>query len=133
VKESARIIDRALDLVEKFDIAAAVAMFAEQGVLEVPNRADGPRSVGGRQAVEAFMGLLPQMLESMTLVDRRFYETTDPLIVIAEYRSEATTRTGRPYRNRYIGVFELDTDGKIALWREYFDPRAIDEALGTQE
>lgn len=49
----------------------------------------------------------------------------------AEWRSRATVAaTGRPYANRYLGVFEV-RDGRIALVREYRDPSRVEEAMAS--
>jgi ketosteroid isomerase-like protein len=129
VSHATQIVDSALDAVSRLDMAAVADMFADDGVLELPNRADGPRVMAGRSEVGEFLAIPPQALKDMPIVDRRYYETTDPSVVVAEYRSEGTTRQGRPYRNRYIALFEFDTSGKIALWREYFDPQAVRDAF----
>jgi ketosteroid isomerase-like protein len=132
VNRTARAVDRLLDAVSRLDMASAGDLFADDGVLELPNRADGhPRRIVGRRDVERFLGLLPKLFEDLPLLDRQYYETTDPSVVVVEYRSDGRTRTGRPYHNRYIAILRLDADGKVALWREYFDPTAIAEALGT--
>lgn len=132
MNHAARIVDRALDAVGSLDATAAVEMFADDGVLELPNRGGGlPRVLSGRAEVAGFLRILPKVLRDMPLVDRRFYETTDPTTVVVEYRSEGTTRAGKPYRNRYMAVLVVDAHDRIALWREYFDPTVIEEAFGT--
>ena len=44
-------------------------------------------------------------------------------------RGAAARSPGRPYCTRYIAVFEFDESGALVLWREYFDPLVIQEAL----
>lgn len=132
MNQTARVVDRLLDAVSRLDMAEVGAMFADDGVLELPNRADGhPRTIVGRRDVARFLALLPELFEALPLLDRRYYETTDPSVVVVEYRSDGRTRRGRPYHNRYIAVLRLDADGRVAMWREYFDPNAIAEALET--
>lgn len=38
--------------------------------------------------------------------------------------------TGKPYNNRYIGLFRL-RDGKIVLFKEYFNPTILTESFGS--
>jgi len=60
----------------------------------------------------------------------KIYEMADPQELIAEYRSNSRVlETGRPYANRYLGVFRFQ-DGKIVYWREFLNPQWIAEALG---
>jgi ketosteroid isomerase-like protein len=50
------------------------------------------------------------------------YELADPDLLIVEYQSDGLVRaTGKPYRNRYIGVFRFRS-GRICAWREFHNP-----------
>ncbi len=50
------------------------------------------------------------------------YELADPDALVIEYQSDGLVRsTGKPYRNRYIGVFRF-RDGRICAWREFHNP-----------
>jgi hypothetical protein len=52
------------------------------------------------------------------------HPTVDPDMLIAEYVSDAVVaRNGKPYRNRYVGIFRF-RDDKICAWREYHNPEA---------
>ena len=66
----------------------------------------------------------------------------EPNWILAEYRGEIEVlSTGRPYNNRYCGLFQL-RDGtlasrfrnalarKIALFREYYNPLTLQEGFG---
>jgi ketosteroid isomerase-like protein len=64
---------------------------------------------------------------SLEIVDVHHLRDADGLI--AEYRSDSVVKaSGKPYRNRYIGVFHF-RDGKIAGWREYHNPEIANAAL----
>lgn len=53
----------------------------------------------------------------------------DPNKLIVEYRSDGEiVATGKPYLNRYIGVFGF-RDGKIREWREFHNPEVPAEAF----
>jgi ketosteroid isomerase-like protein len=53
----------------------------------------------------------------------------DPGKVVVEYESEAqVAANGRPYRNRYVGVFEV-RDHRIASWKEFHNPEAVTKAF----
>ena len=50
------------------------------------------------------------------------HELADPDALVVEYQSDGLVRsTGKPYRNRYIGVFRF-RDGRICAWREFHNP-----------
>jgi ketosteroid isomerase-like protein len=50
-------------------------------------------------------------------------------LYFVEYRSEGTMRANdAPYRNKYIAIFRI-REGKIAYWKEYYDPSQIAKAL----
>lgn len=122
-------IDALLDDLEALRIDEVVAAFAAEGRLKLPNRPGGhPTTLRGAAEIRPFLELFARTIPAVRFVDRRYLRVEDVDVVVAEYRSEGTSRTGRPYRNRYAAFFELTDDG-VALWREYFDPTAIAEAL----
>jgi uncharacterized protein len=52
------------------------------------------------------------------------YECVDPDLLVLEYTSQGTVLTsGKPYANRYIGVYWF-RDGRIARVREFYNPTA---------
>src|SRR4051812_34283551 len=121
----------AMDAFMARDLDALLANLSEDVVVEMPyedRRGYGLLDKAGfRQTLELVLSLY----ESFDLVFERVFELAGVDGVVAEYRSEAVLAdTGVPYRNRYCGVFLL-TDGRITSWREYDDPRVIDEALAT--
>jgi ketosteroid isomerase-like protein len=57
------------------------------------------------------------------------HETTDPEVTVLEYELGGTAlTTGRRATAPFIAVMRV-RDGRIVLWREYQDKRAIAEAL----
>ena len=110
-------------------------MWAEDGVQEMPYAPSGvdfPSRVEGREALIAQYAGWPENSGKAVFTDElTFHQTSDPDVVIAEYRGiTEVVPTGRTYDQRYIGVFHMDEDGKIALFREYFDPNVFVEAFG---
>jgi limonene-1,2-epoxide hydrolase len=45
-------------------------------------------------------------------------------------RTESMTLTGTPVTLHLVGVFEVDRDGKIAVWRDYSDSREVAVKVG---
>ncbi|MDO8388950.1 MAG: nuclear transport factor 2 family protein [Actinomycetota bacterium] len=118
-----------LDLIESFDIAGAAARFAPEGVLELPMRPEPlARELRGAE-IEKFMRLLPKLFARLRFVERRYHQTTTARTAVVEYKGDAVTHTGTPYLNTYIAVFEFDEQGRVLLWREYFDPLVLQQTF----
>ena len=59
------------------------------------------------------------------------HHTADPEVIIVELVTRATiTSTGRTFTGRSIQVFRI-RDGQIVLFRDYFNPRGLDELIGA--
>lgn len=53
--------------------------------------------------------------------------------MIVEYHGVTEVRTtGRVYDQRYFGLFHVE-EGKIQLFREYYDPNVFAYAFGLEE
>ncbi len=124
-----RRVDALLDAVEALRVDEVVTAFAPEGRLELPNLAGGqPTVMAGDLEIRPFLELFARSFPTIRFVARQYRRVERADVVVAEYRSEGTSRTGHPYRNRYVAIFELQSDG-VALWREYFDPTAVSQAL----
>ena len=120
-----------MDAFGRRDLDAMLAVLSDDVVVEMPY--EEVRGFG-RTDKDGFRRTLELVL---SLYDRfeiqldRTFELEDGAGVVAEYRSDATlSGSGVPYRNRYCGVFLVRGD-RICEWREYNDPRAVDEALAA--
>lgn len=102
------------------DPAAAAALFAEDGILELPTihaHAVGPAGVHGLIA-----GLLSRVPDFRFKNLHVWIETPDR--VFAEYSVEAVVpATGKVYRQTYAGVL-IAENGKIQRLREALDTAA---------
>jgi ketosteroid isomerase-like protein len=54
----------------------------------------------------------------------------DDKYVVVECRGQATTKTGKPYNNKYCFVFRLE-DGKIKEVTEYMDTQLVVTTFGS--
>jgi ketosteroid isomerase-like protein len=102
----------------EFDLAYAPAM------LPMPTR--------GRQGVRELIGnVIGGMFDPMILDVTAAYPCADPSMVVLEYSSTGTVKhNGKPYANRYAGIFRVDDDGRVVFWREYHNPEEATRALG---
>ena len=68
----------------------------------------------------------------MEFPGRRVRPMADPEWVVAEYRGEIDLKGGGSYNNDYVGVFRV-VDGRIVLFKEYFNPRVLLDSFGGEE
>ena len=110
--------------------AAAAALFAEDGVLELPYLASLgiPPRAQGRAAIEYFIASLLKKVPDFQFKNVRvLIETGDQ--VFAEYEVEATVApTKRIYRQSYAGRL-VTKGGEISLLRESLDTVAAAKAF----
>ncbi|GII51894.1 hypothetical protein Pth03_02830 [Planotetraspora thailandica] len=106
---------------------------ADDVVVEWPfNPPERPRRIDGRAAFEAVAragrAALPVRFEEFS--DVVVHETSDPEVVVAEYRLGGTVlATGRRASAPFILVLRV-RDGQIVHVREYQDVAAMERALG---
>lgn len=129
VDDPDRLVRRAIDAMGALDVEAVIALLADDFVLELPFRADGGSPRMESDAARAFMRAMPTLLAEMPFHDVVVHGALPTGEIVAEYRSDGVTHAGRPYRNRYVAFFTV-RDGRIARWREFFDPTAVTSAFG---
>jgi uncharacterized protein len=111
-------------------------LFAADGVIEFQfhGQPGTPVRLQGREAIREYSR---QVVESPIRIEdfeeAELYQTQDPEVVIAETRTTATvTTTGRQFTAASIQVFRI-RDGHIVLFRDYADPRVLEDVLGDPQ
>ena len=104
------------------DADAVVAHYTDDYVLELPYaHPDGLDRTEGREAVRQRL-VQGFKVFRFTLHITEIHLCADPDLLIAEYTSQGEViPTGRPYSNRYIGLWRF-RDGKVCFTREYLNP-----------
>ncbi|MUG98722.1 hypothetical protein F7734_43105 [Scytonema sp. UIC 10036] len=107
-------------------------LWADDGVQDMPYSPAGfPKRVEGKAAVAKHYSSLPTSVGRMVFPDLKIYPTTDPNTFFVEFRGEIEVlATKKPYNNTYGGLFKF-RDGKVILFREYYDPIVFIEAWGN--
>jgi uncharacterized protein len=106
---------------------------AEDVIIEFPFAPPGrPRRFEGRQQFLDFAN--PQRAAFPVHIDAcrtvAIHETADPDTIIVEYELTGTsTNTNRQSTAGFVAVLRV-RDGRVALWREYQNTLAMQEALG---
>ncbi|MBM7117245.1 nuclear transport factor 2 family protein [Archangium primigenium] len=114
------------------DIERWLALFAEDAVVEFPYaRSLGvPERLEGIAAIRGYFAQTPKHFLGLAFTNVRRYLTTDPELAIAEVHGTATiATTGKPYAQDYV-FFVKTRQGRISLYREYWDPLPGLEAFG---
>jgi ketosteroid isomerase-like protein len=86
--------------------------------------------VRGRAAlVNLYASILGPMFDGFTIAPDEIILGADPDVAVVTYASDATVKhNGKPYRNRYVGIFRF-RDGEIISWREYHNPEETARAM----
>ncbi|WP_213953605.1 nuclear transport factor 2 family protein [Variovorax sp. dw_954] len=124
MKTATELLQAYLDQIR--DPAAAAALFAEDGVIELPwvkVRAQGPAAIE-----KLIAGILVKMPDFRFKNIKLWIQTPDK--VFGEYEVEAAVvDTGKIYAQTYAGVL-LAEGGKIKLLREALDTAVAARAFG---
>jgi uncharacterized protein len=90
-----------------------------------------PVRIEGREAIREYSRQVtasPVRIEGYEVTE--LYQTQDPEVVIVEMRGEGTvTTTGRSFTAASIQVLRI-RDGHIVLFRDFADPRVLEEVIG---
>jgi ketosteroid isomerase-like protein len=88
--------------------------------------------VRGRAAlVDLYARILGPMFETFTIAPDEVILGADPDLAVVTYASDAVVKhNGKPYRNRYVGIFRF-RDGELVSWREFHNPEETARALSA--
>ena len=113
------------------DVEGIAQLLAPDIVIELPFAPPPlPRRYDGFSEVLAFQRRAAGLFSSFRLEVDRLLVDAGGRTVVAEYRSEGVVAaSGRPYRNHYLAVFDLDASGRVRRWREFYDPDAVRSAF----
>ncbi|WP_432250259.1 nuclear transport factor 2 family protein [Streptomyces sanyensis] len=107
------------------NIPAWVALWAEDGLMELPFAPEGwPRRLQGKEAVAAHMRHYPDHIDLHDFPDLRIHRTADPETVVVEMRGVGRlVETDAPFDMTYITVVTVH-EGQITSYRDYWNPLA---------
>jgi ketosteroid isomerase-like protein len=128
----AQVLERRRELLLNEDTNGFVDLFAPDGAIELPFAGpDLPARLDGQQAIRDFSNraaAAPLQIDDLETI--ALHQTGDPEVVIVELLSRVTVAgTDRRLAVRSIQVFRI-RDGKILLFRDYFNPHGLAGALG---
>ena len=130
---SADVLARRRQLMLAGDADGFADLFAPDAVIEFSFHGPPgtPVRLEGREAIREYSRQVmasPLRLEEYEVAE--LYQAQDPEVVIAEMRAKATvTTTGRSITATSIQVLRI-RDGHIALFRDFADPRFLEDVTG---
>lgn len=134
IRNASMALDEHLTLI-RTDIAAWFDLFADDAVVEFPYASSLGlfSSLEGIEAIRRYFADTPERFRELSFAGLRRYVTTDPDVVLAEFHGSALIgSTGLRYEQDYIAVLKT-REGKIVLYREFWDPQRVLEAFGGEE
>jgi ketosteroid isomerase-like protein len=125
------LVEHALDLLLKHDMAGFAGLWAEDGIVEFPFASAGyPARVEGRDAIREYVRDYPNLLDIREVTAKTVHETADPAVVVVEFTvAGVAVATQKPYELSYIAVITVE-GGEIRRYRDYWSPLAAAEVLG---
>ncbi len=126
------VLETAMRLFRTKDLNGFADLFAADGIHELPFAPPGvPATIQGRERIRAYLtAITATPIEFHEFADLTIHQTTDPDVVLAEYRAVGEiVSSGELFSNRYIQVLRT-RGGEIALWRDYWSPLPAARALG---
>jgi uncharacterized protein len=97
-----------------------------------PETSSFPNPLKGAKAIRGmFVTGVAGMFSRLEFEVLETYLGQESDVIVVEYASSGVAApTGRPYSNRYVGIFTV-SDGRVARWREYHNPERMIEAFGS--
>jgi limonene-1,2-epoxide hydrolase len=90
---------------------------------------DGPRGVHrGIDAIRAELGAMVKMIPS-TDIDTKTLVANGGTVMVE--RVDNFDIAGKPFDMDVAAVFEVDNDGRITRWREYYDLKSIQDRIAA--
>jgi uncharacterized protein (TIGR02246 family) len=128
----ADVLARRSQLILSGDADGLADLFAPDAVMEFcfHGPPGTPVRIAGRAAIREYsQQVMASTLRIEELEVTELYQTQDPTVVVAEMRAKATvTATGRSMTATSIQVLRIQ-DGRIALFRDFADPRVFQELM----
>ncbi|MBX3076404.1 nuclear transport factor 2 family protein [Candidatus Obscuribacterales bacterium] len=133
--QTMQVVREFLKSLEDKDMEKFASVWADDAVQEMPYSPQNfPKRIEGKANLVAHYSAWPENSGKASFTKELvFYPTLDPEVVFVEYHGVCEIKTtGRIYDQRYGGLFRA-VNGKIKLFREYFDPNVFSHAFSLDE
>ncbi len=131
--EAAPLVREALAALEAVDFERYFALWSDDCRVELPMALPGiPEAIDGKPAVQAAERRAFQGIERREIRELEIRPLADPSFALAEFEMEQAFAAGGGLRARFCILFEA-REGRLARMREYYDTRAIAEAMAAYD
>ena len=112
----------------------ALLLLSEEAVLEMPYPlASGENQYGTRrmwgEPLRKYVNGITQRNSKISFNNSVWRTANDGVVILESDGDMVRAKDGKRYQNHYIVLFEV-SDGKITLWREYFNPVVAARTFG---
>lgn len=124
-----------LTSLESKDMARFASVLDDDMVQDMPYSPDGhPKRVSGKANILELFANWPKVSKNADFTSQLvFYPMQSAEMVFVEYTGDVDIiPTGRKYRQSYGGLFHV-VEGKIKLFREYYDPEPFKYAFALDD
>lgn len=125
-------LETALNCLLAKNVVGWVDHWAEEGRIEFPFAPAGyVAKVEGKAAIAEYMSSLPAKFDFRRFDVLTVYSDASGQQAVVEFTCEGTAlETGRPYNQHYVALLTFDADGKILVYRDFWNPLVAIEAFG---
>jgi uncharacterized protein len=111
------------------DVDRLMLLHTDDATVEFPFAPAGfPSRLRGRVEIRDFERSISDQVVTCRFVDVRIRPLLEPDVLMAEYQSEVSLRSGGKYNNVYCAVVRF-VDGLLYHVRKYLNPLAMEEVL----
>lgn len=124
-----------LTSLESKDMEAFASVWADDAIQDMPYSPEGfPKRVSGKENIKQHYRDWPKNSGKADFTSQLvFYPMQDPEMMFVEFKGDVDIiPTNRKYKQHYGGLFHVE-NGKIKLFREYFNPAPFSYAFGLNE
>jgi ketosteroid isomerase-like protein len=116
------------------DAESALLLLSQGAVLEMPYPlASGENKYGTRRmwgdALRQYVAGITERNSQISFKNTVWRTANDGIVILECDGDLVRSKDGKRYQNHYIILFEV-SDGKITLWREYFNPVVAARTFG---
>ncbi len=118
-------VEKWVGLLATGDMDAIVAMFADDGIIDMPGTSDLPWAGRwqGKAKIDEYFKVMPAALKILEH-EHKLWIAEDDMVAVTGIEGAASHVSGKDYRAKWCWVFQI-RDGKIALWDAYEDTEAM--------
>ena len=126
------VFTKATTAISEGDVDGWLAQCRDDIVLEFPYAPSGrPRRVEGKRAVAEYLRDLQAQITFERITNLHAHQTVDPQTAVIEWSANGhVNANGAAYEMSYVVVLTV-VDGLMAVYRDYWNPLTILDALGT--